>query len=70
MKIEHHYRWMTRWNGKMSPTRYHATEDEIRKSHPEAERIEGTLIVREIPETPEEWDARMRAIDTSYIGKK
>lgn len=47
--IEHHYRWMTPlpWNGKMTPTRYHCTEEEIRKVHPNAVRIEGTLIVRE-----------------------
>jgi hypothetical protein len=38
----------------MRDTRYHCTEDEIRIEHPEAERIEGTLIERWIPETPEE----------------
>jgi len=68
MKIEHHYRWRTLWNGKMSPTRHHCTEEQIRKSHPEAVRIEGTLIVREIPETDEEWRARDLAVDTAYIG--
>lgn len=54
MKTEHTYKWLTKWNGKMSPTRYHCTEEFIRKSHPEAARIEGTLIVREVAETPEE----------------
>jgi hypothetical protein len=68
MKTEHTYRWMTKWNGKMTPTRHHCTEEAIRKSHPEAVRIEGSLIVREIPETPEEWRARMLAVDTANIG--
>lgn len=68
MKIEHTYRWMTKWNGKMSPTRYHCTEEQIRASHPEAVRIEGSLIVQEIPETEDEWRQRMRAVDTSQIG--
>lgn len=68
MKTEQTYRWLTKWNGKMTPTRYHATEESIRKSHPEAVRIEGTLIVREIPETDEEWRARNLAVDSAYIG--
>ena len=70
MKIENTYRWMTKWNGKMSPTRYHCTEESIRKNHPEALRIEDSLIVQEIPETDEEWQARLRAVDTAYIGSK
>lgn len=69
MKIEHTYRWMTKWNGKMSPTRYHCTEEQIRKSHPEAVRIEGSLVVQEIPETDEEWHARNLEIDTANIGR-
>ena len=68
MKIEHTYRWMTKWNGKMSPTRYYCTEEQIRKRHPEAVRIEGSLIVQEIPETEAEWQERLRAVDTAYIG--
>ncbi|VWX63195.1 hypothetical protein VARIO8X_90064 [Burkholderiales bacterium 8X] len=48
------YRWKTLWLGKLSPTRYHTTEEEIRKTHPEAVRIEGTLVVRMVPETDNE----------------
>jgi len=68
MKTEHTYRWLTKWNGKMSPTRYHATEEAIRKEHPEAVRIEGTLRVIEVPETDDEWRARNLAVDSAYIG--
>lgn len=59
MKTEHTYRWLTRWAGKMSPTRYHCTEEQIRKSHPEAVRIEGTLIVRQVAETVDELPKQM-----------
>lgn len=41
MRREEHYRWMTLWCGKMSKTRYHCTEEQIRKEHPEAVRVEG-----------------------------
>ena len=68
MRREEQYRWKTLWNGKMTPTRYHCTEESIRKEHPEAVRIEGTLIVREIPETDDEWRARNLAVDSAYIG--
>lgn len=54
MKREETYRWRTLWLGKMSATRYHCTEEFIRHRHPEAERIEGTLIVRMIHETEDE----------------
>ena len=68
MKTEHTYRWLTKWNGKMTPSQHHCTEESIRKQHPEAVRIEGTLIVREIPESDEEWRARNLAVDSAYIG--
>lgn len=68
MKHEETYRWMTRWNGKMSATRYHCTEEQIRKRHPEAVRIEDSLVVNLIPETDEEWQSRLRAVDSAYIG--
>jgi len=68
MKIEHQYRRMTLWNGKMSRTRYHCTAEEIRKNHPEAVRVEGSLRVMEIPETEEERLERWKKLDTSLIG--
>ena len=40
MKREETYKWRTLWNGKMSPTRFHCTEEFIKAKHPEAERIE------------------------------
>lgn len=54
MKQENHYQWRTLWLGKWHRTRYHTTEERIRKTNPEAVRIEETLIVRMVPDTPEE----------------
>ncbi|MBC7707421.1 MAG: hypothetical protein H7274_26215 [Rhodoferax sp.] len=67
MKTQHYYIWKTLWNGKMTRSRHHATEEEIRKSHPEAVRVDNTLLVREIPETLEERRAAWIA-GTAYEG--
>ena len=64
MKRVETYRWKTLWAGKMSPTRYHASQEDIRKEHPEAVRIEGTLIVRMLPETPEDLAANALSMQT------
>lgn len=50
----------------MSPTRYHCTEQTIRKSHPEAVRVDNSLIVKWIPETPEEVAAQARALQAVH----
>jgi hypothetical protein len=34
------------WLGKWTTTRHHCTEEDIRVEHPEAVRMEGTLIER------------------------
>lgn len=68
MKTEHQYLWLTRWAGKMTKTRHHATEEEIRKLHPEAVRVEGTLIIREVPETENERWAQFRSNSTGNLG--
>lgn len=69
MKIEHQYQWMTLWCGRMTKTRHWATEESIKKNHPEAVRVEGSLRIVEIPETDEEWRVRLMAVDTANIGK-
>lgn len=61
MKCIETWRWKTPWNGKWSTTRFHSTEEDIRRTHPEAVRVEGTLIVREIPEAPEEKSPTLRS---------
>ncbi|WP_213956722.1 MULTISPECIES: hypothetical protein [unclassified Variovorax] len=66
MRLEQHCRWrVTTLNGKGRVTRFHCTEAEIRIEHPEAERIEGTLIERWVPETPEEVAEHERALHAS-----
>jgi len=68
MKTEHHYQWLVRWAGKMTKTRHHATEEDIRKLHPEAVRVEGTLIVREVPETHDEYWRQFEQNSTGRLG--
>jgi len=66
MRREEQYRWRCRtpW-GKSFTTRHHCTWDMIREEHPEAEAVEGSLIVRLVPESPDEIAAAMRASSTS-----
>lgn len=61
MREETTYQWRTRWAGKWSTTRYHCTEEHIRKEHPEAVCLVETKRVQLIPETPEEFAAQQRA---------
>ncbi|MBC7392342.1 MAG: hypothetical protein H7340_03335 [Variovorax sp.] len=68
MKTVHYYYWKTLWNGKMSTTRHLATEDDIRKKHPEAVRVEGSLVVRQLPETEAEKRQTFINADTNYRG--
>lgn len=54
MKIEQTYRWRVQWMGRWTTTRHHCTEEQIRREHSEAQRLDDTLIVREVAETPQE----------------
>jgi hypothetical protein len=65
MKRVELYRWRHAWAGRWITTSYQCTEEEIRMEHPEAERVEGTLQVRWLPETREEIDANMRRLSTA-----
>jgi hypothetical protein len=49
------FRWRVQWLGKWVTTRYDATEDDIRKQHPEAVRIDSTRVVRQVPTNGPEW---------------
>lgn len=60
MKTVEKWLWRIRWAGRMTTTRAHFTEEEVRKEHPEAVRVEGSRIVVEMPETQAELDAAMR----------
>lgn len=54
MKVEELWRWRIQWNKRWCTTRYDCTEEAILKQHPEAIRVEGTLIKRTVPETEAE----------------
>jgi hypothetical protein len=54
------WKWRIRWGGRMTTTRIHYTEAEIRRKHPEAVRVDGSRIVVELPDTEEERAAAMR----------
>lgn len=55
MRTEETFIWRVKWIGKWSNTRFHCTEEFIRKEHPEAVKVEGSLRVFTLPETPEEF---------------
>jgi hypothetical protein len=65
MKHIEQHRWRILWAGKWKTTSYHASEEDIRVEHPEAEQVEGTLRVLEVPETDGERAAAMRASTSS-----
>ncbi len=60
MKQIEKWRWRIRWTGRMTTTRAHFTEAEIRVENPEAVRVEGTRVVVEVPETEAERAAAMQ----------
>lgn len=54
MRLVEKYLWRIRWAGRTTTTRVHFTEAEIRREHPEAERVDGSRVVVEMPETDQE----------------
>jgi hypothetical protein len=48
------WKWRVRWAGRLTTTRIHYTEAEIRREHPEAIRLDGTRIVVVLPESEAE----------------
>lgn len=67
MKEEIVYLWRTKSLGRWRTTRFKATEDFIRREHPEAVPLEHTREVRMVPETEEELMQRMR--DGSFVAR-
>jgi hypothetical protein len=61
MKQVEKWRWRTLWIGKMLAGKIHYTEAEIRARHPEAERVPGSMILVEVPETDAEREALYEA---------
>lgn len=70
MRTEHHYRWRCRnpW-GKAFTTRFTCTWETISAENPEAVAIEGSLIVRHVPDTPEEIALNERAITAAHLAE-
>jgi hypothetical protein len=66
MKREETWKWRIRWGGRWSTWDLYRTEAEIRREHPEAIKVEGTMRIRESAETPEELEAAWRATDTRH----
>jgi len=52
MKTVETYRWRYVERGKIKTTKFHCSWEDIREENPDAEPIEGTLILRQEPETP------------------
>lgn len=51
MKSVETYRWRYVERGRLKTTKFHCTWDDIKDENPEAEAVEGTLIVRQEPES-------------------
>lgn len=60
MHIEVKHKWRFLWLGKWRTTRFHATEEHIRREHPEAVCVPGTMIEQEVLDTDEEHMAALR----------
>jgi hypothetical protein len=60
MRAVEKWKWRIRWAGRLTTTRIHYTEAEIRREHPEAVRLDETLTLVTVPETDEEREALQR----------
>jgi hypothetical protein len=60
MKTVEKWRWGIRWAGRWTTTQIHRTEEDIRREHPEAQKIEASRITVQLPETEAEIDAAQR----------
>ena len=54
MKSETAYLWRIKWGRRTVTTASHQTEEVIHREHPEAEKVAGSEIERDVPETEEE----------------
>ena len=54
MKIEIQYRWRIMWSGHWATTGHHCTEEQIRKEHPEAVRVDDSRRELRVAETFDE----------------
>jgi hypothetical protein len=68
MKRVERWLWRYRWAGRMVTGRVHMTAEEVKREHPDAVRVDGTMRIIEEPETAEEIRAAMQRTDTSKFG--
>jgi hypothetical protein len=54
MKTETTYQWRINWCGRWTQTRHHCSEEQIRREHPEAIRIDCSRREQRIADTQEE----------------
>ena len=59
MKEEVRFKWRIKWSGRWTTTRHHCTEEVIKREHPEAVAVPGTMQVTTVAESPEEFDVLM-----------
>ncbi len=60
MKKIEKWKWRIKWAGRWTTTRIARTEEDIKREHPEATRIEGSGVLVELPENEEEIAAFQR----------
>lgn len=65
MRTIEKWHFRIRWGGRWTTTRIAYTEEQIRREHPDAVKIDNTRVVVEEPETEEERAAVMRSTLTS-----
>ncbi len=71
MHLENRYQWRVQNHiGRWITTRYHCSESRIREQHPEAVAVDGSLIVREIPDTEQEHLELVRQSTIQTLGYK
>ena len=63
MKTEIQYRWRIRWSGRWVTTGHHCTEEQIRKEHPEAVRIDDSRRELQVADT---FDERKNVMFPAY----
>ena len=54
MKKVEKWLWRIKWGGVWTTTRIAYTENDVRREHPEAMKIESSRVVIELPETEAE----------------
>jgi hypothetical protein len=61
MKIVEKFKWRIRWAGRWTTTLVPFTEDQVRRQHPEAQRVDGSRVLVNMPETEAEIQSTQRA---------